>query len=473
VAATPSAESEPKTVSNAVQYQAKTPAMRRYVSFYAIAYFGIALLWGSVLAILLPLQVQGIEFARIFTGADAGVDVQALTNLQSQVAEGTATATGDEQRLLGLLADYNSARAASLALVSSIAAVTALLQPLIGMLSDRTRSRWGRRAPWILAGAIGAAALICVMPIAPSIAAIIIVWSLINIFAGMAQGPLTATVADRVPENKIGSVSGITGLAAYLGAIVGATVAGAIFAAAGLAAYYPIALVLVVSVVLFVIFARDNSSREMYKPRVPFGQVLRSYVAALRAHDFRWAWISKTLLYLGYGIGTVYSVYMLQGYIRPALSITEAAQIAPLLQIAALPGTLVAMAISGRLSDRFGRRKPFVIAAAAIMALGFIAPFVSPTLGAMFVQAIVTGIGYGIFVVVDQALFIDVLPDKDAAARDLAVSNLGQNVGNILAPVIAGAVVAVFAGQYGPVWPLALVIVVIAGLAVIPIKSVR
>ncbi|WP_314507449.1 MFS transporter [uncultured Microbacterium sp.] len=469
-----SAETAPKTVSNAVQYQSKTPALRRYVTFYSIAMMGIALLWGSLLAILIPLHVQTIEFANFFTGADAGVDLQALTTLQAQVDAGTATATADQTRLLGLLSAFNAARATSLSIVTSAGVLLAmLLSPIIGMLSDRTRSRFGRRAPWVAAGGIAGAALICFLPVSPSIAVVVVVWSLLQVAVGVAQGPLTATVADRVPEERIGGVSAITGLASYFGAIVGSIIAGSLFAIIGLGAYYPIAIVLLLSTLAFVLFARDNSSRGMVTKKLRFGTVVKSYGIALKDRDYRWAWISKVILYLGYGISSVYSLYMLQSYISPALSATEAAQTAPLLLFAALPGTLIAMAVSGRWSDKIRRRKPFVIAASLIMAVSFLVPFFWPTLTALFIQVIVTGIGYGVFVVVDQALFIDVLPDKEAAGRDLGLSALGQNLGNALGPIIAGAVVAIFAGAYGPVWPVGFVLVALSALAVMRVKGVR
>ena len=38
--------------------------------------------------------------------------------------------------------------------------IDALLDPLIGAWSDNTRSRWGRRKPFMLVGAIGAAGLL-------------------------------------------------------------------------------------------------------------------------------------------------------------------------------------------------------------------------------------------------------------------------------------------------------------------------
>jgi MFS family permease len=448
--------------------------MRRYITLYSIAYMGIAVLWGSLLAILVPLQVQGIEFHRVFTGADAGVDLQALTTLQAQVAAGSATASPEQHRLLGLLSEFNSSRATSLSLVTSAGVLLSMfLSPIIGMLSDRTRSRWGRRAPWIAAGGIGGTALICLMPVAPTIAVVVVVWSLLQVAVGVAQGPLTATVADRVPEDRIGVVSGISGLASYFGAIVGSIIAGSLFAAIGLGAYLPIGVALFLATMAFVLFTRDNSSRDMMTDRLRFGSMVKSYGIALADSDYRWAWISKVLLYLGYGISSVFSLYMLQSYIHPALSVTEAAQTAPLLQFAALPTTLAAMFISGRWSDKVGRRKPFVIAAGLIMAGSFLIPFAWPALPAMFIQTAVTGIGYGTFVVVDQALFIDVLPDREAAGRDLGLSSMGQNLGNALGPIVAGAVVSMFAGAYAPVWPVAFVLVVIASLAVLRVKRVR
>lgn len=466
-------ETSPKTVSNAVQYQAKTPAFRRYLTFYSLANMGIALLWGSLLAILIPLHVQNLEFAHIFTGADSGVDLQKLTQLQSDVTSGAVTPTADQTRLLGLLKEFNASRATGLSVVNSAGVVLGmLLSPIIGMLSDRTRSRFGRRAPWIAAGAVAGTALICLMPIVPSIALLVVTWSLLQVAVGLAQGPLLASVADRVPEERMGGVSAVAGLTAYFGAIVGSVLAGSLFSSIGLAAYFPIAVVLFLTLALFVLFARDNTSRGMIAKRLRFSVVVKSFGAALGDRDYRWAWISKVLLYLGYSISSTFSLYMLQSYIRPALSANEAAQTAPLLQLVALPTTLIAMYFSGRWSDKIKRRKPFVMAAGLIMALSFVIPFVWPSLTAMYIQVAITGIGYGTFVVVDQALFIDVLPDKEAAGRDLGLSSLGQNLGNALGPIVAGAVVSISAGTYGPVWPVAVVLVVVAALSVLRVRRV-
>jgi MFS family permease len=457
----------------AVRYQPKTRAIRKYTLCYAFASFGVVLLWGAA-GILLPLQVQQLAFAHLFTGADVHLSLQTLSQLKAQVDAGQLAPTADQRRLLSLLAEFNSSRAAGLSLVTSVGVfVTMLVQPIIGTLSDRTRSTWGRRAPWITTGAVGGAALVALLPAAPSLAVLVIVWSLMQLVVNIASGPLIATVVDRVPQERVGGISSVTGLVAYLGAILGSVVAGFLFSAIGLGSYFPLALLLVVALFSFVLFARDKSSEELAVDRPRIRTFLASYVLALGDRDYRWAWIAKVLLFLGYGITTVYAIYMLQSYVTPALSATAAAHTAPLLQLAGLPGALIGMVVSGRWSDRIGRRKPFVVAASIIMAASFLVPLFWPTVAGLFVQSVATGLGFGVFIVVDQALFIDVLPHREAAGRDLGVSTLGQNLGQALGPIVAGAVVALFGGSYGPVWPVGFALVLVAAFAVIPIKRVR
>jgi MFS family permease len=71
---------------------------------------------------------------------------------------------------------------------------------------------------------------------------------------------------------------------------------------------------------------------------------------------------------------------------------------------------------------------------------------------------------------VDQALFVDVLPDPDSAGRDLGLAALALNGGQALGPVLAGQIVAL-TGEYGLIWPVAAVLVAVAGFAIMPVKK--
>ncbi|HEX4618908.1 MAG TPA: MFS transporter, partial [Steroidobacteraceae bacterium] len=81
-------------------------------------------------------------------------------------------------------------------------ATGALVQPIVGYLSDRTRSRWGRRRPFILVGALTASAAMVLFVHASSLAiAATLLW-LLCIGANLAMEPLRALTGDLVPEQQ-------------------------------------------------------------------------------------------------------------------------------------------------------------------------------------------------------------------------------------------------------------------------------
>ncbi|GAA1645322.1 MFS family permease [Actinoplanes couchii] len=136
-----------------------------------------------------------------------------------------------------------------------------------------------------------------------------------------------------------------------------------------------------------------------------------------------------------------------------------------------LVATLLTTAIGGPLSDRAGRRKPFVYAASVICAAGLVGPWLLPTTTGMLIFAVVTGLGFGLFGSVDQALVTQVLPAQEDFAKDLGVVNIAATLPQMLAPAIAGAVVGL--AGYAALFPVAIVLMLLGGLAVVPIKSVR
>lgn len=445
--------------------------LRRYGLWYGFALAAFAAVWGGALGLLLPNQVQLIEFTRFFTGNDTGIDLAQLTQLRDQVATGVVTATQDQLRLLGLLADFDAGRAQSLALITSIGvAGTMIIQPVIGVLSDRTRSRLGRRAPWMLFGALAGGAFLVGVRFAPTIAVLALLWTCAQVILNMGLAPLGATLADRVPENQRGTISAVAGFGAFFGGILGSVGAGAAFAGMGFDSYYVFAATVVLAVLIFVSRVRDRSSVRLEVPEHRWSDFFRGFGVALRGRDFRWVWVARVLLTFGYGVSTALGFYMLQSYVRPALSVAEAVALVPLITLAGMPGTVIATVVAGRLSDKLGRRKVFVIASSVLMAASMAIPLAWPVVPALFVQAIVAGIAFGVYVSVDQALFVDVLPDLKNAGRDLGVGGIATNLGQALGPVLAGQIVAL-SGGYSFVWVAALVLVALAAVAVVPVRA--
>ena len=77
---------------------------------------------------------------------------------------------------------------------------------------------------------------------------------------------------------------------------------------------------------------------------------------------------------------------------------------------------------AGRLSDRVGRRKVFVALAALVYAAALLVIATADNLNGYLVGMAVSGLGFGMYMAVDLALVVDVLPDTGSAAKDLGCS---------------------------------------------------
>lgn len=468
--ARPTSDDSRWTSTVSVHYDSKKP-LARYIRWYLLLSLAISAVWAATNGILMPNQIQMLQFGAFFQGADAGIDLPALTELGRAVAAGTVDPTAEQSRQLALLSQFEAARAAGLATVTTTSAIVVMiLHPVIGVLSDRTRSRFGRRAPWILYAGLVGAVMLAVVRYAPSVGVLVVLWTIAELSLNVANSPLQATVADRVPRDRRGRVTSWTSMGSIIGGILGGVGAGALFAIVGLDFYLILGLLVAIATILFVTRNRDEPSVEMNREPFAWKAFLLGYASALKARNYRWLWISRVLFFFGYSTSTVLSLYMLQSYITPALSAAEASATVPLLGLVGIPFTLLAVAVSGRLSDRIGRRKPFIVVASVLMAVSMSIPLLSPTLPALFAQVIVTGLAFGIYLPIDNAMFIDVLPDPARAGRDLGLAIVAMNLGQALAPALAAVVLAA-TGGYQFVWVAALILVALATLTVAPIRE--
>ncbi|WP_345800569.1 MFS transporter [Microbacterium sp. AZCO] len=403
---------------------APVKGLRRLMWWIIPANLGIFLVWGAVPGILLPQQIA-LQF-------------------------------GDENKV------------ATFTIVATIGAFAAMLaQPIAGQVSDRTRSRFGRRAPWILLGALAGGLALVGLAFASSIVGLVIAWTLVQIFFNFSQGPLSAVMPDRVPLKRRGTFAALSGVGLMVGALGGSIVASFFFHSITLG-YIVFAVIAIVLLSLFVVFNPDYSSTEMPKEPFSFGDFLRTFwVNPVKHPDFFWAFTGRLLLYTGYFAVTGFQLYLLTDYFHVEAPET----VIPLLGILSLVGIIVSTVVSGPLSDRIGRRKPFVFASAIVVALGFLLPWMWQDLTAWMIMTFVAGFGFGMFQAVDTALMSEVLPSAKSFAKDLGIVNIAATLPQTLAPGVAGAIVLAFG--YKALFPIAIVLGILGAFAVWPIKATR
>ena len=87
-----------------------------------------------------------------------------------------------------------------------------VIQPLAGGLSDRTRSRWGRRRPWILVGVLLSLLILVGMALASSLWGLLAAYLFLQVASNVGHGPAQGLIPDLVPSERRGLASGIKNL---------------------------------------------------------------------------------------------------------------------------------------------------------------------------------------------------------------------------------------------------------------------
>jgi MFS family permease len=85
----------------------------------------------------------------------------------------------------------------------------------------------------------------------------------------------------------------------------------------------------------------------------------------------------------------------------------------------------------------------------------------------------VGGLGFGLYMAVDLALVVDVLPGGDRAAKDLGVFNIAGALPYSIAPAIAPLVLTIGGGSYGVLYAVAGCCAILGALAIIGVRRVR
>jgi MFS family permease len=344
------------------------------------------------------------------------------------------------------------------------AAVSVFANPAFGAISDRTTSRFGRRVPWVVAGALGGAVGLGILAGAHLIALMLLGWCLMQLFGNALLAAATAVVPDRVPVTQRGGVGGWVAISQVLGALVGTALAVA-FDNYTLG-YVACAAFLVLSVVPYLLRSHDVQLVE--RPAFVLGEFLRGFwISPRRYPDFGWAWLTRFLFNVGNALGTLYLFYYLQDKVG-----VDDPDTGVLILTAIYSVCVLTTAISvGRWSDRSARRKVFVTASGWVMAAAGVVLAAWPTWPGAILGAIVLGAGFGVYLSVDFALLTQVLPHARDRAKDLGVINIANSLPQVLAPAIAAPIVK-HLGGYPVLYLLASAVTVLAGVLVRQIRSV-
>lgn len=226
-----------------------------------------------------------------------------------------------------------------------------------------------------------------------------------------------------------------------------------------------------VGIVAVIILPKERSADFLPKEEGSFKDILVSFRPPkfAGAHDFYKAFAGRFCMLMSYQMINVYQLYIIQNYIGQ--SVKESAVTVSVVSMIMMVMSLVGSFISGPVSDLIGRRKVPVVVASVLFAIGIAMPWLIPSTLGMYLFAGIAGLGYAVYYAVDQALLVDVLPNKEEAGKDLGILNMGTTLGQMCGPVVMSTIVVSLG--YNFAFPTAIALAIIGCFFIMAIKKVK
>jgi len=326
--------------------------------------------------------------------------------------------------------------------------VTALVQLVVGRFSDRTRSRLGRRIPYLLWGAIftcvgiagiGYATRYLVsedIPFAAKYLALFGVWLFIQLNINIAYGPYQALIRDLVPVGRIGVAASIKILMDSAGAVALIFISGLLigrYTGADSIKWLWLTLgvlgvTVLVSTAITSLTVRSREARGV--STIGVSEAAQPVRTGLHPH-LTWFLLSRFFMITAVVIFQTYALFFLEdvvGLENPAQALGKI--ILPI-------GGALALSVypAGWLSDRVGR-KPVVLAGAVGAAIGTIAMLSADGTREVLMIATIISASVGVLLSASWAL-----------ANDLGtVGREAQHMSMVTIATVGGAAVAKIIG---------------------------
>ncbi|WOF21656.1 MFS transporter [Microbacterium betulae] len=318
------------------------------------------------------------------------------------------------------------------------------VQPLMGYMSDRTRSRWGRRTPFIVIGVPVAALLFVLVPLAPTFPVLIAIIVLFSLTANSFKPLTEALIADnQLPEHR-SKANAVGRFASGLTIIVSALLSLFVVDESVELAYVISAVVMVACFAILLVSLRESRTaayravvdedRELGREGTGFFAVFtdifadrdRSRLFMIAAVIVTWgAWAAIRALLTLYGVEQL------------GLSRGEAGG----LTLPASVAFLVVIIPVAILSDRYGRRRMMrigivVFAVGALIAFVFNTSTVATLSGVLIAAA-----GFSGFAVNATVMLWNLAPSQRLIGVYTGIFAVAQAVGSSVAPAALGALV--------------------------------
>jgi MFS family permease len=310
------------------------------------------------------------------------------------------------------------------AVVVVLGAVAASLSYIaFGWLTDRSVQRGGGRRRWMVGGAIATALSYVAIDSANSPVALILAVVAFQVAINVVLAPLAAIMADEVPDTQKGLAGGLLALANPVAAALSAVLVGLSSIGAGVRfAIVPLAL------------AGCVLPLALTKAR-PIASAGTSALPLVSPRDLAIAWSARLLVQVAGSALFVYLFFYLESVAPTVSPATIAARMGLIMIVAYIVPLPIAVWV-GWLADRWGRTKPFLLAASSVGAAGLVGMALADDFAGATAAFCVYTAGASVFLALHASFAMQLLPNPHHRGRDLGLINLTNTLPSLLGPML-------------------------------------
>ncbi|HMQ34786.1 MAG TPA: MFS transporter [Chloroflexaceae bacterium] len=356
-----------------------------------------------------------------------------------------------------------------------------LILPAIGALSDATRSRLGRRKPYLLAGAPMTALAFMALPLllGQPLWAFLLVTVVFVIGVDVIRTPIIALMPDVTPSPLRSQANGIINLMGGLGAVLAFLVGGLLYSLATPAPFIfgGMALLLGCGLVIFLVPMPSTADEPAPPGGLPGvvrtalgaseGGLLANFRAVAREAGGSTLFLLGAILFLFLNFSAL--TVFFTSFATVTLGVPRGQEA---LLLAWFSLSIVVFALpAGLLTGRLGRRRAVALGA-ALMGTALVAIGLSSSLALIRPMLVVAGAGWSLIVVNALPMVLDSAP-RDGVERIGAYTGIyfiATQTAEVLGPTLLGTLLDLTGRDFRLIFAYAAGALLVGALLLIPVR---
>eukprot|EP01112_Ceratiomyxa_fruticulosa_P018005 TRINITY_DN5705_c0_g1_i1.p1 TRINITY_DN5705_c0_g1~~TRINITY_DN5705_c0_g1_i1.p1 ORF type:complete len:452 (+),score=49.36 TRINITY_DN5705_c0_g1_i1:191-1546(+) len=349
----------------------------------------------------------------------------------------------------------DNSKSTSLGELSIAAAIVSIIvTPIIGYLSDRTYSRFGRRRPWLIAGVCLTLFGLFLIAISRQFWLLVIGYFIEQLGISVVY-PYYALLPDLVPEHQRGTAGGIMGCFTMAGNIVGGGMGFLLIILTFWQVFLVLGVIVATCTIITTVFTReqDYSDPSIPRDKMEAKKFLFSLVTPLKDRNFRNAVFSQVFFLLGLNTVAYFLQYFISDVVKSPYKLlgkqvaTSADQAVAFFIFPLYIGGVVGAFISGPISNYFGKKAALCVSGLVVVCVVILMNFI-PIFTLIVFLGFLAGFGWGMYFSVNNALASLLLPSDKDNAKDLGVRTIVTSIPQLISTPVISVILRVAQG-YG------------------------